>query len=168
MAKKKKPAKKKKQIVYQELLWEWTNVEEPEMIAYLQKFAAHMVYTGISEKWKGNEAARTEELARIMDEEDWHFPQEEMDAYLPLTTIVEELNKVAMIEHEGDTTYKSMSELTYCELCNKLAELCVYGLYRELEKAGHVKLCWDEKKQDFIYVPVDTESDEGEEWKKTT
>jgi hypothetical protein len=60
-----------------------------------------------------------------------------------------------------------MPELDFHKLCNKLAELAVYRMMQNLEKAGYLTLAWDAEKNDFVYKPgPNSPNNEGEEWKK--
>lgn len=146
--------------------WEWTKDEDDKMLTYFQRFATHMVDTGLkmleTHEGKGiTEEERSDVLFNIMNNEDWQLSQEDMDRDLPKEQIKETLEKY--ITHDGE--YRILTEIQHFHLCNKLAELCVYNMLNNMEKAGLLKLCWDDKKKDFIYMPVEKD-DEGEEWKK--
>lgn len=56
------------------------------------------------------------------------------------------------IENDGFESFITVTHLF--ELSNKLAETCVMNIYSRLEKMGVVKLGWDDKLNDFVYIPV--------------
>jgi hypothetical protein len=153
--------RKKKPEPPSDFLWEWEADEEPDIITHMQRLANHMVKTGIEmgmHRTAADEEARADRIDKIMETEEWEVSQEEMDLYLPKSIILEKLHEYSQL-NDG---IRSLNEAECYELTNKLAEICVYGMMKDLEVKGIIKLCWDPKRSDFVYVPVDPD---GDEWK---
>lgn len=149
----------------EEFVWDWTEEDDDDVVLYFQRFATHMVDTGLKMIETHDSKAITEQeradiLFKIMETEDWQISQEDMDRDLPKEQIKEIMEKY--IEHDEEV--RILSEKKHFDLSNKLAEVCVYNMLANMEKEGVLKLCWDDKKKDFIYMPVEKD-DDGEEWK---
>jgi len=157
-------AKKKKKIKNNiQDYWEWEVTEDEFIIDHLQKLANHMVLTGIEMGPNGDPEKRLDRLEAIMESGEWELSQEEMDLYLPKSTIKEYLYKFST---KKDFECRSMFNEDYLTMLNKLSEMCVYGLMKKLADIGYLKLCWDPNKNDFIYMPNTDFNDDGESWKK--
>jgi hypothetical protein len=99
-----------------------------------------------------------------METKRYQLSEEEMIDYLPDEVVREQLYKVSS---EIEDNIYTMPELDFHKLCNKLAELAVYRMMQNLEKAGYLTLAWDAEKNDFVYKPgPNSPNNEGEEWKK--
>jgi hypothetical protein len=161
---KKKQPEPVKQEFNEDFIWEWTSKEEPEIILYMQRLANHMVSTGLEmglKRTPEEEEARLDHVEKIMETGEYEMSQEEMEYYLPTSLVKEKLYEYSKpAPFSDDSTMRFMTDESNFNLCNKLAELCVYAVMRELEKQGYLKLSWDPDKNDFVYVPV---KDDGED-----
>lgn len=131
-----------------------------DVLYELRRMACIMVHVGLEMGPQTPEEIRLKHVMEIFTSEENVMSEEEMDNLAPYDEALHILKNYMRIE-EGIC---SLSEQNYTEVCNKLSEQVVYRLLQHMEKEGLVKLCWDEEKKDFIYMPVD--HDKGEDWKK--
>lgn len=128
---------------------EWCKEQAPPLYVMLRATACTMVYVGLTMGVKKSEKVRAKEINKILDSGQEVITEKEQLLMITDKDITEAIAKHATKHYDTWTA----SDVQMMNLTNDLAQKAVIKLAKTMESDGILTLAWDDKKNDFVYLP---------------